>query len=60
MPGQKRQRVGAKAPPDDRLHASSCKMTRASIPFKETAIFSMDCRVKPGNDKTTMEPAHAE
>jgi hypothetical protein len=29
-------------------------MTRASIPFKKTAIFLMDCRVKPGNDKETL------
>src|SRR5216684_4357328 len=29
-------------------------MTRASTPFKKTAIFLMDCRIKPGNDKETL------
>src|SRR5260370_5058549 len=35
---------------DDRL---SCPgLTRASITLREIAFISMDCRVKPGNDKT--------
>src|SRR5258708_11679603 len=40
---------------DDRL---SCPgLTRASITLREIAFISMDCRVKPGNDKngTTTE-----
>jgi hypothetical protein len=35
-------------------------LTRGSIKKSETVFEKMDCRVKPGNDELTSEPASAD
>src|ERR1700694_2839425 len=49
-PGISRFRVRRFASPRNDNRPSCPGLTRASIALRETAIFSMDCRVKPGND----------